>query len=85
VKYQDAKIDNKKLKGLRLFLESKDVQHGYAITQRWSDFRVMEAKSARPSEKPAGIDARILAIPAPLACYWLSEPPIRPGELEASA
>lgn len=73
VKYQDTELTARKLKGLRLFLEEREVQHGYVITQRWEDFRVMETTSARKGQERDKLEARILSIPAPLACYWLSD------------
>lgn len=72
VKYQDAEPTARKLKGLRLFLEEKTVSHGYVITQRWEDFGVILPSSARKGEERTLLDARILKIPAPLACYFLS-------------
>lgn len=73
VKYQDAELTPRKLKGLRLFLEEKGVQHGYVITQRWEDFGIIETTSARKGQEREKLDAKILAIPAPLACLWLSD------------
>lgn len=73
VKYQDTETSPKKLKGLRLFLEEKKVAHGYVITQRWEDFGILETFSARKGSEREKLDARILSIPAPLACFWLSE------------
>lgn len=73
VKYQDAKAAGGKLKGLRLFLEERSVEHGYVITQRWEDFGVIEPTSARRGREQEKLDARILSIPAPLACFWLSD------------
>lgn len=72
VKYQDADTSMKRLKGLRLFLEEHKVKHGYVITQRWDDFKLIKPLSARHGRERDEIDASILAIPAPLACYWLS-------------
>jgi predicted AAA+ superfamily ATPase len=72
VKYQDAKIDLGKLKGLRLFLENHAISQGYLITRRWEDFGLLDVPSAMPGRERALLDAKILAIPAPLACYWLS-------------
>lgn len=72
VKYQDTAITPKKLKGLRLFLEERGVEHGYVVTQRWEDFRVIDTTSARKGKERETLKARILAIPAPLACLWLS-------------
>jgi len=73
VKYQDAQTTGRKLKGLRLFLEEHKLEHGYAITQRWEDFGVIETTSARKGREREKLDAKILSIPAPLACYWLSD------------
>lgn len=73
VKYQDAELTARRLKGLRLFLEERGVKHGYVVTRRWEDFRVIETASARKGQERTPLDARILAIPAPLACYWLSD------------
>lgn len=72
VKYQDSETTIKKLKGMRLFLEDRGVAQGYVVTQRWDDFKVLDAVSARKGREQVKLDARILAIPAPLACYWLS-------------
>ncbi|HRH86120.1 MAG TPA: ATP-binding protein [Rubrivivax sp.] len=72
VKYQDAEVTIKRLKGMRLFLEERKVQQGYVITQRWDDFKVLDVTSARTGQEQAKLDAQILSIPAPLACYWLS-------------
>ena len=72
VKYQDRETALSALKGLRLFMEQHALTHGYVITQRWNDFKVLEPTSARADTASVRLDARILAIPAPLACYWLS-------------
>jgi len=70
VKYHDAEVTPKRLKGLRLFMEQEGVDEGYVITQRWEDFKMLTLPSAhRGSEKTIG---RAISIPAPLACYWLS-------------
>lgn len=72
VKYQDTAPEMAKLKGLRLFLEKHGVEHGYVITRRWEDFGVRQVPSAKPGRERELLDSRILSIPAPLACYWLS-------------
>lgn len=72
VKYQDVEVTPKRLKGMRLFLEERKVTQGYVITQRWDDFKVLDATSARSGQEQIRLDAQILSIPAPLACYWLS-------------
>jgi predicted AAA+ superfamily ATPase len=70
VKYQDAELTQRRLKGLREFLQLKQVNQGYVITQRWEDFGVIDSLPLSAGEQSP--QARILAIPAPLACYWLS-------------
>ncbi|MEW5754710.1 MAG: ATP-binding protein [Pseudomonadota bacterium] len=72
VKYHDAEVNAKRLKGLRLFMEEHGVQEGYVITQRWDDFRTLEVASARRGGTASDSIGRIAAIPAPLACFWLS-------------
>ncbi len=52
------------LKGLRLLCAEKEIPHGYVITRQVSDFEVMTFSGK--------VEATILKIPAPLACYWLS-------------
>jgi predicted AAA+ superfamily ATPase len=71
VKYQDAELTQRRLKGLRAFLEERKVDRGYVITQRWEDFRVVDVLPSGAKQSSAST-SKILAIPAPLACYWLS-------------
>ena len=73
VKYQSGASDQGKLKGLRLFMEEKNLDHGYVITQSWEDFGITEARSARHRQGKKALGSQILSIPAPLACYWLSK------------
>lgn len=72
VKYQDADITPKKLMGLRLFIEKHDVEQAYVVTQRWEDFRMLSLTSAHKGQEARKLESKVLAIPAPLACYWLS-------------
>lgn len=72
VKYHDGEITPKRLRGLRLFMEERDVGEGYVITQRWDDFKVLDVTSARRGDTSSASIGRIVAIPAPLACYWMS-------------
>ena len=64
VKYFDAPVTPKRLRGLCGFLEKHQIEHGYVITRRWEDFRILDEWSDGRH--------RVLAIPAALACYWLS-------------
>jgi uncharacterized protein len=72
VKYQDAEVAAKNLKGMRMFLEERKVDQGYVVTQRWDDFKVVDVASVHDSNKLENRGAQVLCIPAPLACYWLS-------------
>ncbi len=72
VKYQDADLSMKKLVGLRHFCEKYAVEHAYVVTQRWADFRTLTLTSAERGKADQELPTRVLAIPAPLACYWLS-------------
>jgi len=73
VKYQDTEITGNKLRGLRHFLEKYEIEQGYVITQRSQDFGVLELTSAEKGCEGDRLKAQVMAIPAPLACYWLSE------------
>ena len=75
VKYQDAEIDGQKLTGLRMFAEDREVEYAYVVTQRPQDFRVLQLTSARKGRQGVKLATKTLAIPAPLACYWLSRLP----------
>ena len=72
VKYRDSEIGSRQLKGLRLFLEANEIDQGYVVAQRWQDLRLLDLTSARHGHEREQLDARVLLIPAPLACYWLS-------------
>lgn len=73
IKYQDTDIGAGKLKGLRRFLERYEIEWGYVITQRSQDFGALELTSAAAGRERDRLKAQVMAIPAPLACYWLSE------------
>ena len=72
VKYQGTEISAKKLKGLRIFLEQRKLERGYVITQRWEDFGIMAVTSGLQGKEREKLSAKVLKIPAPLACFWLS-------------
>jgi predicted AAA+ superfamily ATPase len=64
VKYSRSTVQESDLKGLRLLCEEKEIPRGYVITRQISDFGIVTF--------PGKVEAAILKIPAPLACYWLS-------------
>ncbi|HSG39959.1 MAG TPA: ATP-binding protein, partial [Thermoanaerobaculia bacterium] len=64
VKYSRSPVLESDLKGLRLLCAEKEIPRGYVITRQISDFGVVTF--------PGKVEASILKIPAPLACYWLS-------------
>lgn len=53
------------VKGLIEFCKLRNVERGYLITKELDDFGVMDLPGAKTP-------VRILKIPAPLACYWMS-------------
>jgi hypothetical protein len=60
------------LKGMVGFCAEHKIETGYVITREMTDFQVMEVDRE-------GAKARLLKIPAPLACYWLGR-----SELESA-
>lgn len=72
VKYQDTAITPARLRGMRQFMESRQVPQGYVITQRWEDFGRI-AVTSMDKATPGKSVGEVVAIPAPLACYWMSE------------
>ncbi|MDX2036476.1 MAG: DUF4143 domain-containing protein [Isosphaeraceae bacterium] len=73
VEYRGGEIGPKLVRGMRLFLEARGLDQGYVITQRWDDLGRMPATSGRAGRESEPIAASILRIPAPLACFRLSE------------
>lgn len=74
VKYRDEDFTGRSLAGMRHFLEQYELTQGYVIQQRWDDFGIHQVPSARSGQERTLLPAKVLAIPAPLACYWLSRP-----------
>ena len=72
VKYQDKKIVDSDLKGLRMFMEERDLDTGYAITRNADSLSVHQPHSTRQGHLKEFINGKIICIPACLACYWLS-------------
>lgn len=72
VKYQGTEISASQLKGLRALLEQRGVDRAYVVTQRWEDFGVVEITSGARGRGKGKLSGKVLKIPAPLACFWLS-------------
>jgi predicted AAA+ superfamily ATPase len=68
VKYSQSRVGAGEVKGLIEFCKQKKVKRAYVITRELNDF-----------ERLTGHDAEtdIMKIPAPLACYWLSQSEIQ--------
>jgi predicted AAA+ superfamily ATPase len=65
VKYRGAQHTGLgELKGMVELCAERNIQHGYVITREMTDFQVMDVNRE-------GARAKLLKIPAPLACYWL--------------
>ncbi|MGH8455105.1 MAG: ATP-binding protein, partial [Nevskiales bacterium] len=73
VKYRAQATGLGELKGMQEFCAERKVDRGYVITKDITDFSVLPLGEA-------GGDARILKIPAPLACYWLGRSEVETAE-----
>ena len=62
VKYKGAGVRAKDLKGLKEFCSQHKIDRAYVITRNVEDFGPISLG-----------DTKTMRIPAPLACYWLSE------------
>ena len=69
VKYRDTALTPARLKGMRQFMHARGVTEAYVITQRGEEF----GRFSLAAPGLADGDAQVVAIPAPLACYWMSE------------
>jgi predicted AAA+ superfamily ATPase len=69
VKYERGKIGAADVKGLIEFCSERKPKRGYVITKDLNDFELLDNHAA---------PTQILKIPAPLACYWLSQSEPRP-------
>lgn len=63
VKYATSSVGRDDLRGLAEFCQQRRVERAYVITREMSAFDLVELG-----------DTHVLAIPAPLACYWLGQP-----------
>ncbi|MBI1319098.1 MAG: AAA family ATPase [Candidatus Hydrogenedens sp.] len=71
VKYREQDTRGKNLRGIRQFCLERNVELGYVVTKRHSDFEV--------TPLAPDTEGRLLKIPAPLFCYWLGESEIQTG------
>jgi hypothetical protein len=69
VKYQQAEINLSDIKGILKLCDNKELGRGYVITKNANDFGVIP----QAAYKKGKANISILKIPAPLACYWLSQ------------
>lgn len=67
VKYSDS-VDASDLKGLQKFCVMRDVKRAYVITKSFNDFGLIELPNC---------STQVFKVPAPLACYWVSQVEIR--------
>ncbi len=78
VKYTQSHIKMQDIKGLVQLCKEKNLPRGYIITREFSDFDVIP-------EKITQTNTTFLKIPAPLACFWLSQSEIEEPLLEGDA
>lgn len=72
VKYQDKMISDSDLKGLRIFMEERSLNLGYVITRNPDSLFIRQPHSAKQGKQKERLNAKIIGVPACLACYWLS-------------
>jgi len=72
VKYSESTVGLDDLKGLRMLCNQKRISRAYVVTRDMADFEVLTMPSGTKPEDDGG-GTNILKIPAPLACYWLSQ------------
>jgi hypothetical protein len=72
VKYAQSAVELEDLKGLQLLCEQKNVARAYVITSDMGDFEVFPL-AGRHTRADSASQPAVLKIPAPLACYWLSQ------------
>ncbi len=72
VKYTQSAVRPEDLRGLKQLCEEKDVTRAYVITGDMADFDVLPLAGQR-SKSDSDSQPAVLKIPAPLACYWLSQ------------
>jgi hypothetical protein len=66
VKYRQQHTRPEDLKGIIALCRENDLERGYVITRDMADFSVLPIDAAQGR-------ARLLKVPAPLACYWLGQ------------
>ena len=73
VKYHQSPVQMADIKGLRMLCRERHVSRAYVITRDMADFEVLSVEGKQRSEPAMEGETSILKIPAPLACYWLSQ------------
>ncbi len=73
VKYRNQHTEPADLKGLAQFCTQRKIDRGYVITKELDDFGPLVLADTSAS-------TRILKVPAPLACYWLSRSELEAGQ-----
>ena len=77
VKYTESAVRMEDLKGLRALCGAKRISRAYVVTRDMADFEVLAMPGGAKSGDGAEGGTDILKIPAPLACYWLSQLELR--------
>jgi uncharacterized protein len=78
VKYVQSESTPSELRGLTQFCGERKVEKAYLITREMEQFGV---SSLPGSAKHAPAGTKLLRVPAPLACYWLSQSELRHAAL----
>jgi len=73
VKYREGRAKMEDLKGLSLLCKERRIPRGYIITRDIANFDVLLIPGKSNAEGGSQAEVQVLQIPAPLACYWLSQ------------
>jgi hypothetical protein len=73
VKYSESTVKVENLKGLRMLCDQKQISRAYVVTRDMADFEVCTIPTKARSGDDTAAGTSILKIPAPMACYWLSQ------------
>lgn len=69
VKYTQGMVQAKDLKGMATFCAEREVAQGFVMTREMSDFGPLSLPHAASAKVPPVA----MRVPAPLACFWLSQ------------
>lgn len=73
VKYARSPVGSHDLKGLAQFCAARVIPRAYVITRDVTDFGPLPLPHSARAKAGGPLPTQVMKIPAPLACYWLSQ------------